>query len=302
MTTKRRVFIEFDKAGAEWVVVAYLSGDARMLEVIEQGKKPHAVTGSLISGVPEEIVLKEHKAIGGSTDPEEIRRIREESFPDLLEGSYFLPRTMSIYQAGKKSNHGLNYNMMYKRFALENEIEEAEAKRMVNAYKEDAYPGIPVWHETVRDQLRRDRTLINCFGRKRTFLDAWGTELFDAAYSYLPQSTVFDITRIGIVKTYYDESPLIRPVEQLAQVHDSVLAQVLVRDWRDAAQVSARIGLDYFNPELEYHGRTFHIGTTAKIGPDWGHQEEVTLTQDIDKLAEDLEAAWERANERTPTS
>ena len=32
------MLLEFDLAGAEWVVVAYLSGDERMIDVVESGK------------------------------------------------------------------------------------------------------------------------------------------------------------------------------------------------------------------------------------------------------------------------
>jgi len=37
-------FLEFDKRQAEWVVVAYVSGDARMLHVIETKRDPHTYT------------------------------------------------------------------------------------------------------------------------------------------------------------------------------------------------------------------------------------------------------------------
>ena len=53
-----RVLIELDKAGAEWVVVAYLAGDARMIEICESGRSPHPITGSYITGIPVELIEK----------------------------------------------------------------------------------------------------------------------------------------------------------------------------------------------------------------------------------------------------
>ena len=70
------IFLEFDKAGAEWVVVAYLSGGENMISVVEQRKKPHTITGSLMSGLSEEQVNAENKIVGHHTDAETVRRLR----------------------------------------------------------------------------------------------------------------------------------------------------------------------------------------------------------------------------------
>ena len=217
MVKKMRLLVELDKAGAEWVCVAYLSGDENMLSVIASGKNPHAITGAFISHAPYEFVLEESKVVGLHTDPDTLLELRE-ALTDKIEPGWFLPRSMSIYQCGKKSDHGLNYNMKYRRFALENEVEESEAKRIVDGYHRDAYPGIKKWHQAEQEQLRIDRTLTNCFGRKRRFMGAWDDDLFDAAYAFKPQSTVYDITRFGMVKTFSDESKDFEIQETPAQV------------------------------------------------------------------------------------
>src|SRR3990167_8315032 len=129
------IFCEFDLAGAEGVIIAYLTGDSNMLDVVNSGRSPHVVTGSLMSGLSEELVSAENKIIGNKTDEDEIRLLRQEHMPQIFQQAGFLPRTMSVRQAGKKSNHGLNYNMKYKRYALENEIDETEAKKAVDLYR-----------------------------------------------------------------------------------------------------------------------------------------------------------------------
>ena len=293
----RKILIEFDKSGAEWVIVAYLSGDARMLEVVESGRSPHPVTAKLISGVPEPLIIAESKLVGLHTDPEIIKDIRQTSLPELYTGDYFLPRHMSLRQMGKKSNHGLNYNMRYKRFALENEMDEGDAKTIVTKYREEAYMGIPIWHEAVRRQLQKDRTLINCFGRKRVFRDQWGDELFDAAFSYLPQSTVFDITREGMVSIMEDTSSELESLELLAQVHDSNLTQVDLISVDHLTEVLYIVGHIYMNPELRYNGRTFHIGTEAKIGFNWSGMLEVKITGDKRALRKQVDSVWEQLHD-----
>lgn len=284
----RPFLAELDKAGAEWVVVAYLANDGNMLQVVQSGDSPHTHTGALISGADKEFVEKENKIVGNNTDPQTIHALRE----DLeIDEEWYLPRTMSIRQAGKKSNHGLNYDLRYKGFALHNEIDEGEAKKLVELYH-SSYPGIRQWHKRTENQLRDNRILTNCFGRKRRFMDAWGPQLFDAAYSFVPQSTVFDCTRLGMVGMYND--PDITHTELLAQVHDSLLNQCHHSNYTDAAKDLIKIGLDYMNPVLKYNEREFQIGTTIKVGYDWGHMEECSLTEDPVFTGEGIREALEK--------
>lgn len=291
------IIVELDKAGAEWVIVAHITNDASMLAVVESGDSPHPKTGHLISGVPEELILKEHKIVGDNTNPDLIRELRE-GIPELMdfirENHCYTPRSMSIRQAGKVSNHGLNYGMGYSRFALENEIMENEAKELVELYHA-AYPGVRLWHKAVQAKLRKDRTLINCFGRKRKFLGGWGPELFDAAYSFVPQSTTYDCIREGMHKTYWDDSKIFRPIQIIIEVHDSFGFLYPERP-KDLARVVIKIGLDYMSPTLQYGSKEFKIGTTAKIGYNLGEMEAIKVTKDPKEVEESIKEAMDRLN------
>ena len=263
-------FWEVDKRQAEWVVVAYLSGDANMLSVIESAGDPHMHTAHLMFGLPPEIIKLDHKIVGGLMDRDEIYE-RRQGVPELAK--CYLPSSMSARQMGKKSNHGLNYDEGFNTFALTNEIEIAESKRVINLYHK-IYPGIRQWHEFVKRQLSTDRTLTNCFGRKIRFLDAWGDTLFKSAYSAMPQSTVGDVTNMGMRDIYNsDLTDLTGPanIDIMAQVHDSVLMQVpmsVLDDNRFSAIVERVYG--YMSPELEYNQRKFKIATDSKFGLNWG--------------------------------
>ena len=291
-----KYLVELDKAGAEWVVVAYLSEDANMLAVVQGTDSPHTVTGSLISTAPKEFVEQENKLVGNNTDADEIETLRQKL--DIHE-DWYLPRSMSIRQAGKKSNHGLNYDMKYKRFSFENEIPETEGRTLVELYHK-SYPGIRrTFHKSIQHRLNEDRTLVNCFGRKRRFMDAWGPTLFDAAYSFIPQSTVFDITRIGMVKFFDDTS--MDTIEVLTQTHDSNLFQIDITDTQDAAHSIVKIGLDYMNPLCQYNSKEFYIGTTLKVGLDWGSMEECLLSLDVGQTALALDEVMDTINDRAKT-
>jgi hypothetical protein len=264
--------IEFDLASAEWIVTAYLSGDPNMLEVAASGRSPHVATGALISGATEEFVEEENKIVGLNTDPDIIRSLRSQL--DIPRG-VFLPRSMSIRQAGKKSNHALNYGMGYRRFALENEIMDVDAKPLMEAYTTRAYPGLRDYWEAVRSALRKDRTLTNPFGRKVRLLGEWGQELWMQGYAFLPQSTVFDVCRTGMMAAFADDSAAFKPAKLSAQVHDSLLFDYLSDDLGKMSSFILRmkedhmkIGIGITDPRGQF--RDFTLGVDVKIGQNWG--------------------------------
>lgn len=263
------IFLEFDLAGAEWVIVAYASNDANMIRVVNGSASPHVVTGTLITGASEALVEAENKIVGSQTDPGIIAKLRRQHFPELLDGGYFVPRTMSIRQCGKKSNHGLNYGMQHRTFALQNEIAEKEAERIVELYSTKAYPGIQNYWLGIRTELRKDRTLHNCFGRKVRLLGDFGNELWQAGYSFKPQSTVADIMNQAMRRAYVAKSPAMHAMEMAAQVHDSLLVEY---PEDDAVRVSdfCQEMTELLRPELTYGETTFRLNCDVKVGRGWG--------------------------------
>lgn len=293
------IFLEFDLAGAEWVVTAYLSGDANMIEVINSGKSPHIVTGARISSVEEKVVEAENKIVGNNTDPDVILGLREAHFPELLEmhkaDTIFLPRSMSIRQMGKKSNHGLNYGMKHRKFALLNEVTETDAMPIVHAYSTVAYPGLQDYWKAIREELRtNNRVMYNCFGRKVRLLGEWGHDLFMAAYSFKPQSTVVDTVNDAMCMVYEDEGPLFVQPQLGAQVHDSLMLQHPMyhsdKELIAMTEFCLRVK-EYITPEIEYNGHKFQIKCDLKVGVSWGHMETIRLVDDVTSLSELIRAA-----------
>lgn len=276
------LLVELDKSGCEWVIVAYLANDGAMIKIVESGISPHVATGVLMSYSNKEFVEAENKAVGLATDPIKVSELRADL---VVEEGWWLPRSLSIRQAAKKGNHGLNYDQRYRGFALINEIQESEASDIYNRYHA-AYPGIHQWHEKVQEQLRKNRMLTNCFGRQRRFMDGWGPQLFDAAYSFIPQSTTFDITREGMIGWQNDSTMM--NIELLTQTHDSLTFQFNnIQCGKDLAPNAVKLGLDYMNPTLTYSGKQFKVGTTMKIGTNWGGSgmHNCLLSEDIDATA-----------------
>jgi len=295
------MLMEFDKAGAEWVIVAYLANDRRMIDIIQSGKSPHVVTAHFITGAPEDLITKEDKIVNKATDPDTIEELRRTGCPEVFEAAYkFLPRSMSCRQAGKKSNHGLNYAMRFRRFALENEIDESEAKTMVELYNNEAYPRIPKWQESIRHELRHnDRTLYNLFGSKVRLLDEWGDDLFNAAYSYKPQSTIGEMVNQAICDLYEDRSPECLLADLLTQTHDSATLQYPTHDFVQMAQFAIKFGLGYMNPTLTANGHDFIVATDMKVGLNWGTMKEVKLTRNVVALAAELEKTFHQLQNKS---
>ena len=195
------IMYSIDLSQAENRVVAYIAPEQSMINAFEKGIDIHSQTASLIFRKP-------------------VNEISDEPGSCPISGGRFSERFW-----GKKANHGLNYDLGYKSFALYYEIPEQEAKFIVSSYH-TAYPGVRQYYEWIQSKLRDDRILENAFGRKRKFMDRWGHVMFKEAYSWIPQSTVADkINRDGVLFIYNNQQ-WFKDVELLNQVHDSVIFQI----------------------------------------------------------------------------
>ena len=275
---KDRFFISLDKAKAEWVITAYLCNDPKMIFAVESGEDVHAFTASAMTRIPMSDIEEENKIIGKTTDRDLILELRNKHLPHILDLDYnFLPQSMSIRQMGKKSNHGLNYKEGYWRFALENEIPEAEAKIYVNGYA-DTYINLPLYWEAVERKLSKDnRTLTNCFGHKRRFLGEWGEKLFKQAVAFNPQSTSVWVVNYAMRDIYNDDTDPFKDLCIHAQVHDELLLSYPIGRWREAAEVILSCE-NYMSPLLSHEGREFRIGTDLSIGINWGEESDENLS------------------------
>jgi DNA polymerase I-like protein with 3'-5' exonuclease and polymerase domains len=291
------LLFEIDKAQGEWVICAYVSGDSNMIQVVDSGEDAHVGTAHRAFHVPKELIVAENKVAGHETDPIALRKLREENVPEIL--AYSIPGSMTCRQAGKKGNHGLNYDLGYRSFGFINEIPENEARQIVEAYHQ-AYPMIREGlHRWVRDQLGKTRTLVNVFGRKRTFYDRWGDSLFKDGYAFPAQSALVDLVNRALVKIFSaQDSYWMRWVDLMMQVHDSIFGQYWLHnyDYRAMARAVIQIGA-YMNPTMTWQGREFNIRSDVKVGLNWAgfhptHNPvgmmELEWTEDVEALAEQL--------------
>jgi len=224
------ILVNQDLGQAENRVVAYISGEAAMIEAFEKKIDIHRQTAAMIYGVAMEDVSEEQR------------------------------------DWGKRANHGLNYDLGYKSFAMYYQIEATEANHIVERYHA-VYPGVREWHASIRDELNRNgRTLINCLGRRRVFKGRWNHDLFKVAYSYVPQSTVAAKMNLDGVCYLYERQDLFPEVEFLNTVHDSIQYQVPLAAglWR-VVEIIKELKKSLERP-LEWRGRTFAVPVDTELG------------------------------------
>jgi len=269
------VAYEVDLGQAENRVVAYLGPDLKMIDAFESGADIHRRTASLIFGVPEGEISDE----AGSSD---------------IAGGQYSQRFW-----GKKANHSLNYGMGYKKFAYTLEIAENEGKFIVDRYHQ-GYPGVRQMHAWIVNQLRKDRTLTNLFGRRYIFLDRWDDTLMTDAYAFMPQSSIADkVNRHGLMFVYYSQD-IFKHVEILNQVHDSILFQIpLTQDWEYHASCLLALKKNLEQP-MHFRGRDFSIPADMKMLPK-NMKDGINLKrvpEDVTEFATILKESYEKASNR----
>ena len=276
----------FDLSQIENRIVAYTGGVLAQIEAFEQGIDLHTLTASIIFHKPYSQISK----VDGSSS--------------LGDG-----RQSERYW-GKKGNHGINYDESYKKFALVNEITEAEAKQTL----EEIHQGYPQirdgYHAMIQDMLKSTRTVTNLFGRTRLFLGPVHesypnvpkhacVETFRQAYAHFAQSTCADkVNEQGVEHIYYDQEHY-GLVELLAQVHDSVVFQIpLSLPWIEHAKILIRIKNSLETP-LIWHDREIPTPVDLAIGFNMCKEmmEELKskdIPSDEVKLAEKLQLVYNK--------
>ena len=228
------IAFDIDLSQAENRVVAYVSDDYAMKEAFESHVDIHTRTASLIFDKPAQEITPEERSWG------------------------------------KRANHGLNYGMGYKLFALYYSIKENDAKYIVNRYHQ-IYPGVKRWHQRIKEQLHKDGTLVNCapFFRRRTFRSGWTEKTYKIAYSFIPQSTVADIINWwGVCYLYYRLADT--PIILLNQVHDSIVFELPCTMFPEDMASILRQVISQLEHPISYQGREFTIPAEIAAGYNLG--------------------------------
>ncbi len=237
--------MDIDLNQGESRIVAYLAPEPNMIHAFEYGIDIHAQTGSMISSLPIEEVIKQHK---------------ENIFCHLGDGLH----TWRFW--GKKCDHGFNYGMGPVRFATECEISVKEGKFLWNRYHA-IYPGVRMFHQWVDNHLRRhDMTLVNPYGRVRRFLGRMDEATVRETVDHLCQSTVADKVDEEGIAFMWENQQWFRHFEILNQMHDSIDPQIPLHTPRlEIADALLRLR-DNLNKPITWRGVDFKIPVGLSLG------------------------------------
>lgn len=236
------IYFSFDLAQAENRLVAYLGKIHQMIEAFEANKDVHNLTGGLIFNKP----ANEISDVPGSST--------------LGNGEH------SERDWGKRTNHGLNYDLSAQGFSLLYEMALKQAKFIVEKYHQ-IYPGVRQGlHAMIKRCLRESRVLENPFGRRTLFLSKLDDQTFKNAYACLPQGTVGDIINEWGMDHIYKRQDLYKHVELLTQVHDSIGFQIPLKvGWIAMAEILISIKAS-LEQTLKIHQYEFFIPADLLMG------------------------------------
>ena len=225
-----KVLLQADYSKAESWVVAALAQDEKMLAALH-AEDFHSENASNLLG----------------------KKVTKENYTDR--------------QLGKRVSHSANYGataFLLQKVLLKDgyTFTKYETQQLLDDYFM-AYPLVHQnFHEWVKKQLQNGRTLTSPFGRKVTFWEHWNNTLFNAAFAWIPQSTVGDMTNKALINIYHN----IPEVDLRVQVHDSVVMQLNPSDLTQS--LIDRISEQMIIP-LTIKGTEIKIPIDVEIGPNW---------------------------------
>lgn len=233
------VFVEVDLKQADARVVAWDAAEPTLMEFFNTGRDIHRYVASqaeLFNCAPEAV-------------------------------------THDQRQLGKKVGHAANYGVTPPTLVqqalseMNLVLSERRAAQMLQGYFR-TFPGIPRWHERIKAEISRTRTLRSPTGFHRTFMDRHGPELFKEAFAFLPQNIV-SYTINQLVLALYG----IEGVRLLVQIHDSCLFLCSLSRLDSVLEIVK--AQPSWNPIYKLAGGPLRIPIEVKSGLRWGSMEKI---------------------------
>lgn len=199
--------------------------------------------------------------------------------------------TVEMRYIGKQNNHANSYGMKAAQQARVINKRSDQPPYVVVTIKQckkyqeawhSLYPGVHMWHESTKEQLRRNMTLVTPYGRSRTFFGNWGDDLFKQAYAHVPQSTVSDHFHGCVQPELGIKGGLIAVRENICtdeillchDAHDSCMLEV---PKQNALEIGERLRATLRRP-LIVNGEEITIPVDLEIGERWGEMDKIKAT------------------------
>lgn len=259
-----------DLSGAENRIVAYYGPVPKMIAAFEAGLDVHRLTASLLFNISYAEVSDEPGSAG-------------------IMGSDKSQRDM-----GKMFNHSGNYGVGAPTLALKNNMPLAPVRDGLNQYHTVLYPEVKQQFQAqIIEQLRTNsRTVQNCLGRTRKFMDRWGDDMFQDAFAFPAQSTIADIiNRRGLAFSYLH----LPQIHLVNQIHDSIEFEISSHlPWTFHAKLINSL-LTSLEQPLEWQGRVFTIPCDLEVRHGtYAHSKKIKKpSRNIWQLSKQLSLSYE---------
>ena len=272
-----KILIQVDQSGAEALIVSYLCNAGKFRDLFLHGVKPHVFVALHVFAEEWQRRLPDlNISAFVKAQPKDLTSLPDwKRLDKLIKSSDEWIASERFYYIAKMICHAANYGMRGPTFAL-NVLQKSEgsirlSERQSTIYLEgyhSLFPEIRQMHNTIQNELtKNNRFLRNLFGEPREFNGFWGDSLFKEAYAFIPQSTVGEITNRAKRFIYeHIQAGDIEGLDQLANGHDSILAQCRIGDEFFCAGILKH----YLNADLvSPRGEKFNMKSEAQRGFNW---------------------------------
>jgi hypothetical protein len=189
--------VQVDQAGAEALIVAYLTRPGKYRGLFTAGVKPHTY---LALHLFLDKFRGEHPPTRYWLQPPEVLK----ALPEWPTLSATINASKFEYDIGKRTGHSGNYEVgpqTFRQAALKDSegqlnLTHEQATFFLDTYKQ-VYPEIVEWQAETKDTVRSQRLLRNLFGYPRRFERIVTDSYLREAISWVPQSTVGCITHVA---------------------------------------------------------------------------------------------------------
>lgn len=211
------------------------------------------------------------QVVAAEAGDHELRRIFRDGIDIHTENAQFIFETEKITKdqrhKSKQGVHAVDYGVKGRTLAVHLGTTVAVAEKFINYWLSN-HPGIREWHRRTQFDLRTTHSVSNKFGFRRYYFDR-SQNLLPKALAWIPQSTVALVTYKGMLNIKKN----VPEVQQLLQVHDSIVGQIRTEIFDEVFPrviENVLIPIPYEDPLI--------IPVTAKASTkSWGDCEEVKL-------------------------
>jgi DNA polymerase I-like protein with 3'-5' exonuclease and polymerase domains len=208
------VFVYFDSAQAEARIVGWRYRIAKWIEQFERARRDgvydaHRALASEMFGIPyDDVPTFDHYDLS-------------EGHPPPVGKEDFSP---TIRYISKRCRHGLNYRMQPDRLSLTTGLPYMDSLDAFQKYHA-ATPELRVGWRHTEEEVKRNRTLFNAYGRRYLQLEEPTPETLDSIVAFYPQSTLGDHVSRVIYKSH-DDPKWPSHAAIVLNIHDALIALV----------------------------------------------------------------------------